>query len=380
MRMRLARGGSIALAVGLVLSGGAALAGGASPATSVKFKSGPEAPFAGTRFDGALYKGKVYFLGYRLLDNTTDGSIWTYDLKTKKYTDTKVDMPVPVSNYTIAVLKDSKGTGLYTFAGRDNDGASIKTVQVYYPDTGKAMVVKTDPWPGKTPSGCISLPGTGVSVVGNKAYVVGGMSFSTSVPPCTDDVSNEVWSFDPMAKAGKKWSKQPSLKTPRGYVATAVVGGNTIYAIGGDNNDAGTLNALTNVETWKIGAKNWAKGTSLPEGCDETQAFAFDKGALGGTITLAGCGQWPNAVPDVLQYTVKTGKWSTVGALKEARRNQAGVNIGSDTKPQLMVLGGYNSDGSAVLSTSEIGTAGKSMTGLPGAAHFSAAAGSASAL
>ena len=74
MRMRFARAGSIALVVGLVLSGGAALAGGASPAVSVKFKSGPEAPFGGTRFDGAVFDGKVYFLGFRLADNTTDVS------------------------------------------------------------------------------------------------------------------------------------------------------------------------------------------------------------------------------------------------------------------------------------------------------------------
>ena len=205
MRMRFARAGSIALTVGLVLAGGAAVAGGASPATSVKFKSGAEAPFGGTRFDGAVVDGKVYFLGFRIVDNTTDGSIWTYDIAKKKYADTKIDMPVPVSNYTIAVLKDKTGTGLYVFGGRDNDGASVNTVQVFYPKTGKASVLKKDKFPGKTPSDCISLPATGVAVVSNKAYVLGGMSFSTSVPPCVDDVSKQTWSFDPMGKEGKKW-------------------------------------------------------------------------------------------------------------------------------------------------------------------------------
>jgi len=377
--MRFARAGSIVLGVGLVLSGGAALAGGTSPATSVKFKSGPEAPFGGTRFDGAVVDGTVYFLGFRDVDNNTDGSIWTYDIKKKKYADTGVDMAVPVSNYTVAVLKDKTGTGLYTFGGRDNDGASIDTVQVYYPSSGKTAVLKKDKWPGMTPSDCVSLPATGVTVVDNKAYALGGMSFSTSVPACVDDNSNEVWVFDPMAKDGKKWTKGPNLKTARGYISAAVVGGNTIYAIGGDLNDAGTLTAQTNVETWKIGSKKWAKGADLPQGCDETQAFAFDKGSLGGTITLAGCGQWPNAIPDVLQYDVKGGDWSTVGALAEARRNQAGVNIGSAKKPQLMVLGGYNSDGTLVLTTSEIGTAGKKAAAPGGVARiFSMSHGTAS--
>jgi Kelch motif protein len=378
MRMRFARGSIIAIATGLVLSGGAALAAGASPDVAVKFKSGVEAPFAGTRFDGAVVNGKVYFLGFRLVDNTTDGSIWTYDIASKTYKDTKIDMPVPVSNYTVAVLKDSTGTGLYVFGGRDNDGASIDTVQVFYPKTGKAKVVKSDPWPGMTPSDCISLPGTGVAVAGNKAYVMGGMSFSTSVPPCVDDQSKEVWSFDPKAAAGKKWSKEPSLKVARGYISPAVVGGNTIYAIGGDVNDAGTLTAQTTVESWKIGASKWQTVAKLPEGCDESQAFAFDSGPLGGTITLAGCGQWPNALPDVLQYNVKGDKWSTVGALKEARRNQAGMNIGTASKPQLMVLGGYSGDGSTVLSTSEIGVPGGKMARVAGS-HLSLARGAVSA-
>jgi len=381
--MRFARGGSIALVVGLVLSGGAALAGGASPATNVKFKAGPEAPFGGTRFDGAVVDGKVYFLGFRILDNSTDGSIWTYDIKTKKYKDTKVDMPVPVSNYTIAVLKDKNGTGLYIFGGRDNDGASINTTQVYYPATGKASVVKSDPFPGKTPSDCVALAATGVTVVNNKAYALGGMSFATSIPPCVDDVSKQVWSFDPMARAKKRWTAEPPLKTARGYISPAVIG-TTIYAIGGDTNDAGTLNASPKVESWKVGAKKWSAETDMPvvgdagiAGCDESQAFGFAKGALGGTITLAGCGQWPNALPDVLQYTVKSGKWATVGALLEARRNQAGANIGTTKKPQMMVLGGYNSDGSLVLTTSEIGTAGKTLAGAPAgtSVHFGSATG-----
>src|SRR3954451_20989086 len=150
MKMRFARGISIAIGAGMVLAGSAALASGASPDVGVNWTSGKTAPFAGTRFDGAVYKGKVYFLGFRLVDNTTDGSIWTYNPSTNKHADTGDNMAVPISNYTVAVLTDANGTGLYTFGGRDNDGASIDTVQVYYPDTGVSKVVKSDKWPGKT--------------------------------------------------------------------------------------------------------------------------------------------------------------------------------------------------------------------------------------
>ncbi len=363
MKMRFARAITLASATGLLMSGGVAMAADSAPETTpavdVGWTAGKPAPFAGTRFDGALVGKKVYFLGFRNADNNTDGSIWYYDVKKQKYVDTGVDMAVPISNYTIAVLQDKTGLGLYTFGGRDAAGETSTTVQVYYPSTGDTKVIGSDPWPGTTPSGCTSLPATGVAVVKNTAYALGGMSFSTSVPPCTDDNSKEVWSFDPTAKNGKRWTAEPSLKVARGYVSAAVIG-KKMYAIGGDLNAAGTLNATAAVEGWKVGSKKWNDGkyADLPTACDETQAFAFKKGSLGGTITLAGCGQWPNALTDVQQYKVKNDSWSTVGALNEARRNHAGANIGSSKAPKLFVLGGYNLDGSATLMTSEIGTPG----------------------
>ena len=367
MRMRFARGIMIASAMGLLMSGGTALAaapdaapdGVTSPDIDVNWNLGEPSPFAGTRFDGARLGKKVYFLGFRLADNSTDGSIWTYNIKTKEYKDTGIDMAVPVSNYTVAILDDNTGRGLYTFGGRNADGETTTTVQVFYPATGTTKVINADPWPGTTPSDCVSLPATGVAVVENTAYVMGGMSFSTSVPPCVDDQSREVWRFKPKAAAGERWTKMPSLKVARGYIAPAVVG-NRIYAIGGDINDAGTLFAQPTVESWKVGGAKWndTNYADLPVGCDESQAFAFGGGDLGGTITLAGCGQWPNAVPDVYQYDIADNSWSMIGALNEARRNHAGTNIGSASAPKLYVLGGYSGDGAAVLQSSEIGKAG----------------------
>jgi hypothetical protein len=362
MKKRFVRGGSVLIAMGLVLSGGAAaLAAKASPDVAIKWTAGKKFTSPATRFDGVNVGGKVYFLGWRVDDaGTTDGSVVYYDIKTGKYVDTKTVMPVPVSNYEISVLKDKTGTGLYIFGGRNAKGNIIKTVQVYYPSTNKAMVVKSDPWPGTTPSKCTSLPGTGVATVGNAAYVVGGMSFSTSVPPCTDDNSAQVWKFDPMAAAGKKWSAEPALNNARGYVATAVYG-TTIYAIGGAINSSGTLAPSQFVESWKVGSKSWNdKGVAdLPQPCDESQAFAFAKGTLGGTITLTGCGGFQIPTADVLQYTVKTNKWAKDGALKEARRNYAAANIGTAKSPKFMIVGGYGDDGTTILQTTEIGTPSK---------------------
>lgn len=357
MRMRFGRGISVAIALGLVVLGSTTSASGSTAAGSFKFKEGVAPPFAATRFDGATVGGDVYFLGFRAGDDSTDGSVWYYNIKKKKYVDTGTDMPNPVSNYAIAVLKDKTGTGLYIFGGRDANGGIVTDVQVYYPATNTAKEVKSDPWPGTTPSDCVSLPGTGVTTVGNTAYVLGGMSFSTSVPACTDDNSKQVWSFDPMGAAGKKWTAEPSMKASLGYIA-AVTMGTTIYAIGGDSNAAGTLTAQPTVEAWKVGSKKWDDKdyADMPEACDETQAFGFSSGPLANTITVAGCGQWSSALPDVLQYDVTNDSWANVGSLKEARRNQAGASIGTAKAPQLLVVGGYASDGSTVLQTAEVGT------------------------
>src|SRR5206468_2265888 len=114
------------LVVGLVSSAGPAFAapGAASPRvpnTSITWSFGTPSPFAGTRFDGAYvaFQKRVYFLGFRTLNDATDGSVWYYDVVTGLYVDTGVDMPVPVSNYQIAPIKDSVGLGLFIFGGRN---------------------------------------------------------------------------------------------------------------------------------------------------------------------------------------------------------------------------------------------------------------------
>ena len=355
MRMRRSQWLGPLMAVALVLSAGPAL-GAQAPLRNVKWTEGAPSPFAGTRLDGAYVKslGRIYFLGYRLLDGSTNGEVWYYDVAAKTYTDTGVAMPVPISNYQIAALTDPNGLGLYVFGGRDSNGNVITTTQVYYPATNTAATVDSDPWPGTTPLGCVSLPAMGVATVGNNAYVLGGLSFLANF--CQDDNSAQTWKFNPMASAGNRWKQGPDLNLARGYVTPAVVG-KTIYAIGGDTNVGGIPTPQSIVESWTVGTSSWndAGVADLPEVCDETQAFGFTKGPLKNTVTVAGCGQWPNAVADVLQYDVLANSWSVIGALNEARRNQAGAVYGGAKKPKLFVLGGYDATGGAVLMSSEIG-------------------------
>jgi hypothetical protein len=334
---------------------------------SVQWSFGPDAPFGGTRFDGELVasQGRIYFLGFRTFLDATDGSIWYYDLGTQTYTDTGLDMPVPVSNYQISMLNDSTGLGLYIFGGRDANAQIIRTVQVYYPLTNTTAVINTDPWPGRTPAGCISLPAMGVATLANKAFVLGGMSFAAN--GCFDDQSTQTWIFNPLRPAGSRWSAGPPLNVARGYITPAVLG-RTIYAIGGDINAGGSLFAQTTVESWQPGGGwNDVGVADLPVGCDEAQAYGFRTGPLANGVVLAGCGQWPNAIPDTHFYSATTNSWSMVGAFNENRRNHAGALYTVGNRPVMYILGGYGEASGFFdpLVTSELGRGGPS-SGLPG--------------
>jgi hypothetical protein len=346
------------VAVGLLLSAiPASAARPTTPRVTISTKFGATLPTQAYRFDGEYVRNlnRVYFLGWRLADNTTDGSVWYYDVAARTFTDTGVDMPVPISNYQVAMLTDSQGVGLYTFGGRDNNGAIIDTVQAFYPATNQVSLISSDPWPGTTPSGCVSLPGMGAVVAQNKAYVLGGASFLSSIPACVDDNSAQTWIFDPMAAPGTRWTQGPDLNLARGYITPAVLGGR-VYAIGGDQNIGGTLFAVATVEAWKPGTAAWNDTgvADLPQGCDESQAFAFKAGPLAKGIALMGCGQWPTSLPDIYFYDAVGNTWTDVGMLRQTRRNQFGVLL----PPGTMFVGGGTSDGAVILDNTEIGQGG----------------------
>jgi hypothetical protein len=351
--MRYVRGVSLLAAMVVALTAGTAYA------ATVIFVRGPSSPFSATRFDGERYaaNNRIYFLGFRTTGGATDGSIWYYDISAKTYTDTGLDMPAPVSNYGIAALTDASGTlGFYIFGGRDPNGGIITTVQVYYPASNTTAVISTDPWPGRSPTGCVTLPAMGVAVINNKADVLGGASFSSS--GCRDENSAQTWIFDPTAAAGSRWTQGPDLTQARGYITPAVLG-NTVYAIGGDLNIAGSLFAQTTVEASVGGTGAYTPKTPLPEPCDETQAFPWTTGSLANTIIVAGCGNWPNATPDVLQYDTVANTWMIVGALNDNRRNHAGSWLGATGASAMYILGGYGQQSGFIdpIQSSEIGPA-----------------------
>jgi hypothetical protein len=360
------------IAVGLLITSIPAIAAPRAaapkiPDVTVTWTTGATIPFAATRWDGEYVpsQNRVYFLGFRAGDNTTDGSIWYYDVATSTFVDTGKNMPKPISNYQVAALTDSHGLGLWVFGGRDDLGNLVTNVQVYYPALNQVRNVTSDPWPGKTPSNCVSLTANAV-VAANKAYVMGGVSFSQAPINCVDEASAQTWIFDATAAPGTRWTQGPSMNVARGYVTATVLGGR-IYAIGGDTNVAGTLFASPTVEAWKPGTPAWTDAgvADLPVPCDESQAFAWTSGPLARGIVLATCGQWPNVLGDTYFYSQTTNSWSLVGAVNEIRRNEAGSFIRVGTSTRMFILGGYASDGATALASTEQGVGGP-IAGRPG--------------
>src|SRR5207248_9407283 len=92
-----------------------------------------------------------------------------------------------------------------------------------------------DNWPGNM--GTI-LPG-GFAETGNKMYILGGFNIGVSS-------TNQIWSFDPNAAVGSKWTLAP-VTTPEGimYAPTCAIGG-IIYVGGASDYQGGTVVDTTN--------------------------------------------------------------------------------------------------------------------------------------
>lgn len=340
------------------------LGGGGSWTASTALPTTTEGPGM-ARFDAEYYNGKIYVLGFRMPAGTpdTDGSVWAYDVTAMTWADTGVDMPTPVSNYSIAKLTDASGTGLYLFGGRDVNGLCTTAVQAYYPDTNTTASFGSDAWAGQV-AGALIFPG-GVEVSGNKAYAWGGFCGGTPSPY----VGSETWIFDPIAVAGARWTAGPALPSGGGYQTAAEVD-NMIYSIGGDSYDGSALTAYDTVlalDPANLGA-GWVTKAVIPipssgvPGCDQSRALGFDTGSawqFEGHLVLAGCGQWdqsPTTLPDSFIYDVASNTWATFPALITARRNHAGAFVPvSAGAGYLWVGGGYDTSGTNTMTdTSEI--------------------------
>jgi len=274
-----------------------------------------------TRYDGEFYAGtgKVYFLGGRS-GADTNGSIYALDPAAGTCADMGVDMPTPISNYTINLVNNGSADVLCTFGGRDAGGTTTLNVQCYNPVANTAAVVATLPaaYTGFTPGA--------QAVVDNMVYVFGG--FNSLASPY------ELARTDRFNPVTNSFTQLGNLSLARSYIDAAVVDGK-IYAFGGTVFDGASLFAQTKTEVMADpgGAGTWddAAVAELPTATAEGRTYAFDSASayeLAGKIVIAGGGEWPAETGEVLIYDVATDTYDyAFPDLNIMRRDHAGVFV-----------------------------------------------------
>lgn len=342
--------------------------GGAAPETvGGDWWYGPTTPFTFTRFDAGYspWDGLVYVLGGRLPSGVTpdtDGSIWVFNPRTGAWTDMGIDLPIPISNYTINLYENESATVLLLPCGRTTAGTPTDQVQFY---TVSANYVGTLPASDDYPGSLTCMAGLN-AVWHNKIIVAGG--FDVDTPPYHP---TETWMFDPdLAFGGASWSPIPSatLTPARAYIMSAVVD-DIVYAIGGAYYDLSGLINLDVVQRLDPGAATpvWTEVAPLPEPCSSGRAWGFDSDSglsafgtpLAGKIVTT-CSGWADENEHVYIYDTDADSWEEFPFLQSDRRDFAAEYVpatGGQPDPgmgALWVWGGRKDDDINLLDSSEV--------------------------
>lgn len=330
----------------------AGLAGEALALDWIYDGSFPTSPQGIARFDGCYYSetGLIYFLGGRLEDDSTAGTVWSFDPKSLDFTDTGAVMGTPISNYQCALLDDGVNWGIYIFGGREDDGTQTDIVQVYYPDTNTTATL---PLADSMPFADVYL-GAAVGVYDNKAFVFGGFN-----PDATPYFTDECWIFDPTQSSGNRWTDTGSqLTTGRGYIISAVVD-DYLYCFGGTDVFDGTALYTTNVcERLDLTdpGSGWDEPSvaNCPDFLDESFGVGFDSDAdyLPGIVVIPGFGAWFGGGADEFNlcyfYDTVGNTWTLDDDLNQERRNHAvefyPESVKDDGCPGIWVFGGYDGE------------------------------------
>jgi len=284
-----------------------------------------------TRYDGEYFPGTglVYFLGGRS-GTSTYGTIYAFNPTTLSCTNMGIEMPIPISNYTVVALNDGSSNLLCTFGGRDSTGSMISTVQCYNPIANSVTTKANLPTAFNT-----FLPG-GVAVVNNKVYIFGGYRQSPS-PYHT----NITYEYNP---GTNNYTAKGNLSLARGYIDVATVDGH-IFSFGGDIYNGSILTPQTKTEVFdpQTGIWNDADVSELPIASAEGSAYGFDMDArdeIAGRIVIAGGRKDTSDSNEVVIYNVISDSYDySFPDLNITRRNQASFSVPEGT---LWVFGGFS--------------------------------------
>jgi len=186
------------------------------------WSAGPDMPTTLVRAVGVYFPadGNFYTMGGRTGD--APGSDFQHVLRyspgSNTWTQMGVTLPDNTMNNMACGVLSLGGTPEIYCVGGSAAGQTTATARVFYynPVTDAATTLTAgDNWPGNM--GTI-LPG-GFAETGNKMYILGGFNIGVSS-------TNQIWSFDPNAAVGSKWTLAP-VTTPEGimYAPTCAIGG-----------------------------------------------------------------------------------------------------------------------------------------------------------
>src|SRR5438874_13089106 len=171
-------------------------------------------------------------------------------------------------------------------------------------------------------------------------YTLGGFNIGVSS-------TNQIWSFDPSAAVGSKWTLAP-VTTPEGimYAPTCAIGG-IIYVGGASDYQGGTVVDTTNSFSFNPASNTTGAITAIPRATGETRGLNF----CNRMYVMGGGRVAPNPSTEVDVYDPLSNTWSLGMPFSIARRN---FPTDTDGTNRILLAGGYDSSGITPLSSMEI--------------------------
>ena len=295
------------------------------------WSAGANLPSVGVRHVGVYFpaNGKLYAMGGRSSDLAGSDFIhpFEYDPVANTWTTKAATYPDnQVNNMACGVLTVS-GTPYIYCVGGSAAGQTTATARVFFynPVTDSLTTLTgADNWPGDA-AGTI-LPG-GFAVTGNKLYILGGFNINVSS-------TNQIWSFDPTAAVGSKWTMAP-VTTPEGvmYAPTCAING-IIYLAGASDFSGGLVIDTTNSFSFNPATNTIGSITAIPRATGETRGLTF----CNRMYVMGGGRVAPNPSNEVDIYDPVSNTWSTGLPFVNARRN---FPTDTDGTNNIWLAGGY---------------------------------------
>src|SRR5262245_16193715 len=322
-----------------VLIGAFFCLGAVSPAAAqCSWSAGPSMPTVLVRAVGVFFPadGNFYSVGGRTSDAAGSDfqHVLRYSPGSNSWTQTGVTLPDNFMNYMACGVLTVSGTPQIYCVGGSFATGTTATARVfsYNPATDTATTLTGDDWPGAM--GTI-LP-AGFAVANNKLYLLGGFNINVAS-------TNQIWSFDPTAAVGAKWTLAP-VTTPVGimYAPTATIGG-IIYVGGASDFQGGLVIDTTTSFSFNPATNTIGSIAPIPRATGETRGLTF----CNKMYVMGGGRVAPNPSNEVDIYDPVSNSWTTGTPFVTGRRN---FPTDTDSTNRIWLAGGYDATGVPISS------------------------------